>query len=67
MVLSLLILLLEFVANCVIWNLADRWNGWNGVFKTCGVFAGFSFFTGIAQIIMNVVSGQDSAGDNVET
>ena len=62
------LLILEFVSNCVIWNLADRWDGTHEpVFKTCGVFAGFAFFTGIAQLIMAAMAGQNPNGENVDT
>ena len=65
---SVFLLILEFVANCVVWNLADRWISGNlPVFKTCGVFAGFAFFTGIAQMIMAAMAGQNPNGDNVDT
>ena len=69
---SVFLLVLEFVSNCVIWNLADRWDGSHDdgtlpVFKTCGVFAGFAFFTGIAQLIMAAMAGQNPNGENVDT
>ena len=65
--LSVFLLIFEFVSNCVIWNLADRWDGSSPVFKTCGVFAGFAFFAGIAQLIMAGMAGQNPNGENVDT
>ena len=64
---SVFLLILEFVSNCVIWNLADRWDRTLPVFKTCGVFAGFAFFTGIAQLILAAMAGQNPNGENVDT